>query len=157
VPEGPKGHGAKRFKPAGYPKYQKGTCSVEYKTSGWKLLDPKHVRFTDKSGIGSLKLIGTWDLGFYQRKQIKRVRILRRMDTTSQTASLGRDAGLPGSTSRVGHTRIKGDIRTTQMCRIVAVSNNIIKECRFLSCLLVALHFLVESILTIGAKTSQEP
>jgi len=53
---------------------------VEYKTSGWKLLDPKHVRFTDKSGIGSLKLIGTWDLGFYQRKQIKRVRILRRAD-----------------------------------------------------------------------------
>jgi len=53
---------------------------VEYKTSGWKLLDPKHVRFTDKNGIGALKLIGTWDLGFYQREQIKRVCIVRRAD-----------------------------------------------------------------------------
>jgi len=54
--------------------------SVEYKTSGWKLLDPKHVRFTDKNGIGDLKLVGTYDLAFYSKEQIKRVRIVRRAD-----------------------------------------------------------------------------
>jgi putative transposase len=71
--------------------------SVEYKTSGWKLLDPKHIEFTDKKGIGRLKLIGTWDLAFslgarslgdyespgshrYPVEQIKRVRLVRRAD-----------------------------------------------------------------------------
>jgi putative transposase len=65
----------------GYPKFQKNNRSVEYKTSGWKLLeDRKHINFTDKCGIGQLKLIGTWDLHFYQIKQIKRVRIVKRSD-----------------------------------------------------------------------------
>jgi len=70
----------KRIRPAGYPKYQKAARSVEYKHSGWKLLDPKHVRFSDKCGIGTLKLVGTYDLAFYQKEQIKRVRIVRRAD-----------------------------------------------------------------------------
>ncbi|GCL42620.1 transposase [Dolichospermum planctonicum] len=53
---------------------------VEYKT-GWKLLeDRKHINFTDKCGIGQLKLIGTWDLHFYQINQIKRIRIVKRSD-----------------------------------------------------------------------------
>ncbi len=65
----------------GYPKFKKHSRSVEYKVSGWKLSDNrKHVTFTDKKGIGNLKLIGSRDLNFYQIKQIKRVRILRRAD-----------------------------------------------------------------------------
>lgn len=65
----------------GYPKFQKSNRSVEYKLSGWKLSDDrKHIKFTDKCNIGQLKLIGTWDLHFYQIKQIKRVRIVKRSD-----------------------------------------------------------------------------
>jgi len=64
----------------GYPKFKKNSRSVEYKQSGWKLLDPKHLEFTDQKGIGKLKLIGTWDLGFYSEEQIKRVRLVRRAD-----------------------------------------------------------------------------
>jgi putative transposase len=64
----------------GYPRLPKNNRSVEYKT-GWKLLDDrKHITFIDKCGIGQLKLIGTWDLHFYQIKQIKRVRIVKRSD-----------------------------------------------------------------------------
>ena len=49
--------------------------------SGWKLSDNrKHIAFTDKKGIGTVKLIGSRDLNFYQIEQIKRVRILRRAD-----------------------------------------------------------------------------
>ncbi|WP_017659290.1 RNA-guided endonuclease InsQ/TnpB family protein [Baaleninema simplex] len=64
----------------GYPKFKKNSRSVEYKTSGWKLLDPKHIVFTDKKNIGRLKLVGTWDLAFYSTEQIKRVRLVRRAD-----------------------------------------------------------------------------
>ena len=65
----------------GYPKFQKHNRSVEYKVSGWKLSeDRKRISFTDKKGIGSLKLIGKRDLLFYQLNQIKRVRIVRRAD-----------------------------------------------------------------------------
>jgi len=65
----------------GYPKFKKHTRSVEYKVSGWKLSqDRKRITFTDKKGIGTLKLIGTRDLNFYQLEQIKRVRIVRRAD-----------------------------------------------------------------------------
>ncbi|BAY62859.1 transposase [Calothrix brevissima NIES-22] len=65
----------------GYPKFKKNTRSVEYKVSGWKLSENrKHITFTDNKGIGTLKLIGTRDLNFYQLEQIKRVRIVRRAD-----------------------------------------------------------------------------
>jgi len=65
----------------GYPRFKKNTRSVEYKVSGWKLSENrKHITFTDKKGIGSLKLIGSRDLNFYQIEQIKRVRIVRRAD-----------------------------------------------------------------------------
>jgi len=57
-------HGAKRFKPPGFPKFKKHARSVEYKTSGWKLSGPKRICFADKFGIGELKLVGTWDLAF---------------------------------------------------------------------------------------------
>jgi len=65
----------------GYPQFQKDCHSVEYKTSGWKLaLDRKFITFTDKKGIGRLKLKGTRDLHFYQINQIKRVRLVKRAD-----------------------------------------------------------------------------
>jgi putative transposase len=65
----------------GYPKFKKNNRSVEYKTSGWKLSEArKQIIFTDKKGIGKLKLKGTWDLNFYQLEQIKRVRLVRRAD-----------------------------------------------------------------------------
>ena len=64
-----------------YPKFQKDCRSVEYKTSGWKLAkDRKSITFTDKCGIGRLKLKGTRDLHFYQPDQIKRVRLVRHAD-----------------------------------------------------------------------------
>jgi putative transposase len=65
----------------GYPKFKKHNRSVEYKVSGWKLSENrKHITFTDKKGIGCLKLIGKRDLLFYQLSLIKRVRIVRRAD-----------------------------------------------------------------------------
>jgi len=65
----------------GYPKFKKHSRSVEYKTTGWKLEESrKAINFTDKKGIGRLKLKGTYDLHYYQIKQIKRVRIVRRAD-----------------------------------------------------------------------------
>jgi putative transposase len=65
----------------GYPQFKKNCRSVEYKTSGWKLSETrKQITFTDKKGIGKLKLKGTWDLNFYQLEQIKRVRLVRRAD-----------------------------------------------------------------------------
>jgi putative transposase len=65
----------------GYPRFKKHSRSVEYKVSGWKLLENrKQINFIDKKGIGSLKLIGSRDLNFYQVEQIKRVRIVRRAD-----------------------------------------------------------------------------
>jgi len=65
----------------GFPKFQKRGRSVEYKQSGWKLSpDKKSIIFTDKKGIGSLKLKGTWDLWRFEKSKIKRVRIVRRAD-----------------------------------------------------------------------------
>ncbi|NEO09789.1 MAG: transposase [Moorea sp. SIO3I6] len=65
----------------GFPKFQKHCRSVEYKQSGWKLSpDKKSIIFTDKKGIGKLKLKGTWDLWRFDKKQIKRVRIVKTAD-----------------------------------------------------------------------------
>jgi putative transposase len=65
----------------GFPSFQKDCRSIEYKTSGWKLSDDrKSITFTDKLGIGKLKIKGTRDLHFYQLDQIKRVRLIRRAD-----------------------------------------------------------------------------
>src|SRR4028119_1148829 len=65
----------------GYPQFQKDCRSVEYKSTGWKLADDlKSINFTDKKGIGRLKLKGTRDLHFYQINQIKRVRLVKRAD-----------------------------------------------------------------------------
>ncbi|KST69915.1 RNA-guided endonuclease InsQ/TnpB family protein [Mastigocoleus testarum] len=65
----------------GFPKFKKHSRSVEYKTSGWKLSDNrKYLTITDNKGIGTFKLVGTHDLHFYNIKQIKRVRLVRRAD-----------------------------------------------------------------------------
>jgi len=64
----------------GYPRFKKNTRSVEYKTSGWKLINPKTIKFTDKKNIGILKLVGTWDLAYFQEADIKRVRLVKRAD-----------------------------------------------------------------------------
>ena len=65
----------------GFPKFQKHCRSVEYKQSGWKLSpEKKSITFRDNKGIGKLKLKGTWDLWRFDKKQIKRVRIVRRAD-----------------------------------------------------------------------------
>ena len=65
----------------GYPTFKKNCRSVEYKTSGWSLSSSrKQITFTDKKGIGKLKLKGTWDLNFYPLEQIKRVRLVCRAD-----------------------------------------------------------------------------
>ncbi|MBS9385124.1 MAG: transposase [Dolichospermum sp. BR01] len=65
----------------GFPQFQKDCRSVEYKISGWKLaLNRKSITFTDKKGIGRLKLKGTRDLHFYQINHIKRVRLVKRAD-----------------------------------------------------------------------------
>ncbi|MGC9504781.1 RNA-guided endonuclease InsQ/TnpB family protein [Baaleninema sp.] len=75
-------HGARERAPReGYPQFKRNTRSVEYKVSGWKLSeDRKHIVFTDKKGIGHLRLIGSRDLNYYHPEQIKRVRILKRAD-----------------------------------------------------------------------------
>lgn len=65
----------------GFPRFQKDCRSVEYKTSGWKLHPTKRrIAFTDKKGIGELKLLGKWDIQAYDIKDIKRVRLIRRAD-----------------------------------------------------------------------------
>jgi putative transposase len=65
----------------GYPRFKKEQThgSVEYKTSGWKLsIDRRYITFSDGFEAGTFKMWGTRDLHFYQLKQFKRVRIVRR-------------------------------------------------------------------------------
>lgn len=65
----------------GFPKFKKNQRSVEYKKSGWALSEDRNkITFTDKNKIGTLKLIGTRDLHFYQLEQIQRVRLVKRAD-----------------------------------------------------------------------------
>jgi putative transposase len=67
----------------GYPQFQHANRSVEYKTTGWKLDgDGKRITFTDGGGIGRLRLVGNkgQHIETFPRKQLKRVRIVRRAD-----------------------------------------------------------------------------
>ncbi|MEH1782766.1 MAG: transposase [Nostoc sp.] len=67
----------------GYPRFKKEQShgSVEYKTSGWRLSeDRRYITFSDGFQAGTFKLWGTRDLHFYQLKQFKRIRIVRRAD-----------------------------------------------------------------------------
>jgi putative transposase len=75
----------KKSKPGkkGFPRFKKEQThgSVEYKTTGWSLSDDrKSITFTDGFKAGTFKLWGTRDLHFYQIKQFKRVRVVRRAD-----------------------------------------------------------------------------
>ncbi len=75
----------KKGKPGkkGYPRFKKEQThgSVEYKTSGWRLSDDRrYITFSDGFKPGAFKLWGTRDLHFYQLKQFKRVRVVRRAD-----------------------------------------------------------------------------
>jgi len=75
----------KKGKPGkkGFPRFKKHQThgSVEYKTTGWGLSDDRRtITFTDGFKAGSFKMWGTRDLYFYQLKQIKRVRVVRRAD-----------------------------------------------------------------------------
>jgi putative transposase len=75
----------KKGKPGkkGFPRFKKHQThgSVEYKTTGWKLSeDRRTITFSDGFEAGSFKVWGTRDLHFYQLKQIKRVRVVRRAD-----------------------------------------------------------------------------
>jgi putative transposase len=75
----------KKNKPGkkGFPKFKKEQThgSVEYKTSGWRLSDDRrYITFSDGFKAGTFKLWGTRDLHFYQLKQFKRVRVVRRAD-----------------------------------------------------------------------------
>src|SRR5919199_1663257 len=72
---------AKKSGKKGFPCFQKDNRSVEYKTSGWTLHPTKRrITFTDKKGIGTLKLLGKWDIHTFPIKSIKRVRLVRRAD-----------------------------------------------------------------------------
>jgi putative transposase len=65
----------------GYPRFQKGNRSVEYKTSGWKLEpDGKRLTFTDGHRIGTVRLVGTRSIETFPISPIKRVRLLKRAD-----------------------------------------------------------------------------
>ena len=67
-------------KKKGFPLFKKGR-SVEYKTSGWQLSDERTaINFRDGFKAGWFKLRGGNDLNYYQIKQIKRVRVIRRAD-----------------------------------------------------------------------------
>ncbi|MGH2413854.1 MAG: RNA-guided endonuclease InsQ/TnpB family protein, partial [Microcystaceae cyanobacterium] len=75
----------KKNKPGkkGYPQFKKEQThgSVEYKTTGWKLSDcRRYITFSDGFEAGTFKIWGTRDLHFYQLKQYKRVRVVRRAD-----------------------------------------------------------------------------
>ena len=68
------------IKKKGYPRFKKSR-SVEYKTTGYKLSeDRQSIRFTDGFKAGSFRLIGAFELNYYQPEQIKRVRVVRRAD-----------------------------------------------------------------------------
>ena len=65
----------------GYPRYKKNSRSIEYKVGGWKLSScRKYITFTDKTKIGCLKLIGSRDIQFIDPKDIKRIRLIKRVD-----------------------------------------------------------------------------
>lgn len=67
----------------GYPKFRKHQThgSVEYKVDGWVLSDDRlTITFRDGFKAGTFRMWGTRDLHFYQKEQIKRVRVVRRAD-----------------------------------------------------------------------------
>ncbi|HEY9741815.1 MAG TPA: transposase [Coleofasciculaceae cyanobacterium] len=67
----------------GFPKFKRAQThgSVEYKVDGWVLSDDRlTITFRDGFKAGTFRMWGTRDLHFYQKEQIKRVRVVRRAD-----------------------------------------------------------------------------
>jgi putative transposase len=67
----------------GFPKFKKHQTHgcVEYKVDGWVLSDDRlTIAFRDGFKAGTFRMWGTRDLHFYQKEQIKRVRVVRRSD-----------------------------------------------------------------------------
>jgi putative transposase len=67
----------------GFPRFKKHQThgSVEYKVDGWVFSDDRlTITFRDGFKAGTFKTWGTRDLHFYQKEQIKRVRVVRRAD-----------------------------------------------------------------------------
>ncbi|HEU5369237.1 MAG TPA: transposase [Ktedonobacterales bacterium] len=76
----------------GYPRFQHDNRSVEYKVGGWKLEpDGTRLTFTDGTGIGPLRLIGTRSVETFPLAQIKRVRLLKRADGYYVQFAVARD------------------------------------------------------------------
>ncbi|MCM0593144.1 MAG: transposase [Gloeotrichia echinulata DEX184] len=97
----------KKNKPGkkGYPRFKKHSRSVEYKVSGWKLHPTKRrITFTDKKGIGELKLLGKWDIHQYPIELIKRVRIVLRADGcyVQFCVKIDNQQDAPPTTSEIG-------------------------------------------------------
>lgn len=85
----------------GFPKFKKQGTSVEYKTTGWKLSeDRKYFTLTDGFEIGKLKLVGTYDLHFYQIKDIKRIRLVKRADGYYAQFCIAADQEIPAEPSK---------------------------------------------------------
>lgn len=62
-------------------RFKKNCRSVEYKVSRWKLNSNKgRINFTDKKGIGELKLLGKWDIHTFPIDSIEQVRLCARAD-----------------------------------------------------------------------------
>jgi putative transposase len=116
----------------GYPKFKKFSRSVEYKTSGWKLTeDKKFIHMTDKTGIGKLKLIGTFNREILDKSTIKRVRLIKRADgfycqffldieRVETFDSTGKEVGIDGSSLPFmlnQQTRCQDNILLTQKFR----------------------------------------
>lgn len=96
---------AKKSGKKGYPRFKKHSRSVEYKVSGWKLHPTKRrITFTDKKGIGKLKLLGKWDIHQYPVELIKRVRIVRRADGcyVQFCVKVDNEQDAPLTTSQIG-------------------------------------------------------
>lgn len=95
----------KSHSPNQYPRFQNDNRSVEYRKSGWKL-EARHARitFTDRCGIGTLKLRGGHDLTLLQPDHIKRVRLLKRADGYYLQLLVKRDPtqSLPSAHQQVG-------------------------------------------------------
>ncbi|MEW6493319.1 MAG: transposase [Cyanobacteriota bacterium] len=76
----------------GFPKFKKHQThgSVEYKVDGWLLSDDRlTITFRDGFKAGTFRMWGTRDLHFYQKEQIKRVRVVRRADGYYVQFSIG--------------------------------------------------------------------
>jgi putative transposase len=92
----------------GFPRFQKDNRSVEYKTSGWSLHPTKRrITFTDKKGIGEVKLLGKWDIQTYPVKSIKRVRLVKKAD--GYYCQLAIDVEVKAET-RIGHGEVGLDV-----------------------------------------------